>query len=359
MRLCIFILKISNGGAERAAISIANHAVKMGHEVDLLCSIKDDDVYQMDERVNFIQLGDVNKKNIFTRVLSNVKRKFELDKYFKERKPDVLFYMVYPFILNVVKFPKDMVVIGSDRGNPAEYTDKKYVKRRAKLLSRTDGMVFQTERAKDFFADLKLQKTVIPNAIYNKNVFEAKTPEVKENSICAVGRLVYEKDYKTLIHAFSLVNKKHPDLTLKIFGAGELLDDIKSEAKKLGILDRVKMMGVFKNVAQEVVKSKCFVLSSISEGMPNALIEALALGMPCVSTDCPNGPAELIKNEENGLLVPVKDPKKLADAICKMIEDPDFASQCGKNAIKIRERVKEDEINNRYLEFLTSINKRG
>lgn len=360
MKICLYILKISNGGAERCAISIANYMANAGHDVDLVCSLKDDDMNlsDIDPKVNFIKLKDVKTKNIFTRFTSNIARKLELDKYFRKTKPDVLFYMVYPFILNTVKFPKKMIVIGSDRGNPAEYTHRSYVKRRAKLLKRTDALIFQTQRAMDFFKDLDVKKTVIPNAIYNSSVFKADLNAEKENSICAAGRLAYEKDYPTMLKAFKLVHDVHPEITLKIFGAGELENEIKGLIQSLDLENAVKLMGRIKNVPEELVKSKCYVLSSIAEGMPNALIEAMAVGMPCVSTDCPNGPAELITNEENGLLVPVKNPELLAQAIIKMLENPEFAKKCGENALKIREITKLDVINDRYLKFIESVEKR-
>ena len=360
MKLCLYILKISNGGAERCAISIANHMANAGHEVDLVCSLKDDDMNlsDIDPKVNFIKLKDVEIKNIFTRFTSNIARKLELDKYFRQNKPDILFYMVYPFILNIVKFPKKMIVIGSDRGNPAEYTHRSYVRRRKKLLKRTDALIFQTERASNFFKDLDIKKTVIPNAIYNSSVYTADCNAEKENSICAAGRFVYEKDYPTLLKAFSLVQKKHPEVVLKIFGTGELKTEIEDLIASLNLVDSVKLMGRIKNVPEEIVKSKCYVLSSISEGMPNALIEAMAVGMPCVATDCPNGPAELIKNNENGLLVPIKSTELLAEAILKMLDDVEFAKKCGENAIKIRETNRIDIINDQYLNFIESVEKR-
>lgn len=355
MKICIYILKISNGGAERAAISFANFAAKQGYEVDLLCSIKDDSIIDIDKNVNFIKLKDVNRKNIFTRILSNYQRKRELDKYFNQAKPDVLFYMVYPFILNTVKFPKNMTVVGSDRGNPAEYTDEKYVRRRKKLLSKTDGLICQTKRACDFFNDLNMPKFIIPNGIYNDNVYKVERIKEKENSICAVGRFVYEKDYPTLLNAFKLVNVKHPNIDLKIYGTGELKEQILDQISNLGLSNNVKLMGVVKNIPQEIAKSKCFVMSSISEGMPNALIEAMAVGLPCVSTDCPNGPAELIQNDVSGLLVPIKDPNLLSEAICKMLEDQKFADMCGENALKIRETNDAEKINKLYLSSLLSV----
>ena len=111
--------------------------------------------------------------------------------------------------------------------------------------------------------------------------------------------------------AFKKISIAHPELTLEIFGNGPDEDKLKLLASKLGILDKVSFMGVHKDAVLQVADSSCYVMSSFFEGMPNALMEAMAIGLPCVSTDCPNGPSELISNGENGLLVSVGNRQKI------------------------------------------------
>jgi glycosyltransferase involved in cell wall biosynthesis len=114
-------------------------------------------------------------------------------------------------------------------------------------------------------------------------------------------------------------------------------------------------MGVAKDAVLKIADSSVYVMSSKFEGMPNALMEAMAIGLPCVSTDCPNGPAELIENGVNGLLVPVGDVEALSEAIIKMIEDREFAERCGKNARKILETHSIDQKAKEYAEYIEKV----
>ena len=131
-----------------------------------------------------------------------------------------------------------------------------------------------------------------------------------------------QKNYPLLLSAFSKISKKHPDYKLRIFGQGIVLPELQKLVLDLGIVNNVTFEGFCANVHESIKNSDIFVLSSDFEGMPNALLEAMAMGFPVISTDCPaGGPAELIKNEENGILVPVGDEEKLVKALEKMIDN--------------------------------------
>jgi glycosyltransferase involved in cell wall biosynthesis len=142
-----------------------------------------------------------------------------------------------------------------------------------------------------------------------------------------------------MLEAFKQVVEKHPEYTLKFFGDGPDEEKMKSYAEELGISQNVCFCGRSDNILEDISHSEIFVLSSDYEGIPNSLLEAMSLGLPCVSTDCsPGGARMLIKDGENGLLVPRGDEDALASAILRMIEDRDFAVSCGKRAAEVRER---------------------
>jgi glycosyltransferase involved in cell wall biosynthesis len=170
-----------------------------------------------------------------------------------------------------------------------------------------------------------------------------------------MGRITPEKDYPTLLKAFSIVTKKCPHFILEIYGAGSP-EKLLELSQELEIKEKVFFKGAYPDALLKIADSKCYVLSSISEGMPNALMEAMAIGLPCVSTDCPNGPAELIENEVNGLLVPMQDEKALAEAILRMIEDEEFANKCGENAKKIKETNSVEKNAKIYLDYFVKLN---
>ena len=157
---------------------------------------------------------------------------------------------------------------------------------------------------------------------------------------------------------FKKVLKKHPDYILKFYGDGPDEEKMKEYAASLDIDKSVVFCGVSKQVLKDISKSEIFVLSSDYEGIPNALLEAMSIGLPCVSTDCsPGGARMLINSGENGLIVPCGDASALADAICKMIEDRDFAIKCGKEALKVRERFSKEKILDAWENYLAKVAK--
>ena len=118
----------------------------------------------------------------------------------------------------------------------------------------------------------------------------------------------------------------------------------------------ILLMGGITNLEEELPKASIYAYSSDFEGMPNSLLEAMALGLPCISTDCPcGGPAMLIKHEENGLLIPVGDENAMVESINRLIEDRDFAEQLGKEARKVSEVAGIDGIYKQWKEYLESI----
>lgn len=156
--------------------------------------------------------------------------------------------------------------------------------------------------------------------IYNpvKQVFyDTKTNDNPEN-IVAVGRLSKQKNHKLLIEAFAEISDKITD-NLFIYGAGELEFELKKLVEKLNLNNRVFLMGNVQNIENELSKYKMYIMTSDYEGMPNSLMEAMALGVPCISTDCPcGGPRELMKKET---LCRVNDKEMLKDLILKYAND--------------------------------------
>ena len=219
----------------------------------------------------------------------------------------------------------------------------------------SDGIVFQTERARQCFpSDIAEKGIVISNAVGNELVFQVNVPEKKRKAITAAGRLTKQKDYPTLLKAFDIFHTHHQDYILEIFGDGEDKEKLCKMPNDMGLQECVLFKGAVKDALFHIASSSCYVMSSIYEGMPNALMEALAIGVPCISTDCPFGPAELVCDGENGLLVPMKDEVALAEAMCKMIEDTVFAEKCAKNAKKILIDKSVEEISQKYLDYAVS-----
>lgn len=160
----------------------------------------------------------------------------------------------------------------------------------------------------------------IPNAVVNKNIRQlAQTNSDKfghSNYFCAVGRLVRQKGFDLLLHAYAISREQNSFLPkLVIVGTGEDLNSLQALVEQLGLVEHVVFTGYTENPYYIIKQAEAFVLSSRHEGMPTVLVEAMYLDTPVIAFDCPTGPGELIKNNENGVLVPHLDIKALANAI--------------------------------------------
>lgn len=160
------------------------------------------------------------------------------------------------------------------------------------------------------------------------------------------------KNHEMIIRAFAGLAEEYPDYSLIIYGEGELRPSLLRLAEELGLKERIFLPGSVADVASAIYRASFFVLSSYSEGMPNTLIEAMALGIPSISTDCPcGGPAELIEDGVNGYLIEPGNWKKLQDILQKLMDDPDLAKKVGGNAAKIQEKLNPDRINKMWEDY--------
>lgn len=201
---------------------------------------------------------------------------------------------------------------------------------------KADLFVFQTQEAQAFYAgSIQARSKVIHNPVI-WGLPERKGPLKKE--IVAVGRLEEQKDHRMLIKGFSKVVQKYPEYSLKIYGSGSCEKELKRFVRELKLEGHIFFEGFSNRVHERIKSAELFIMTSQYEGMPNALMEAMAMGFPVISTDCPcGGPRELICNGENGILIPVGDEIALTEKILFLIENRDIADRIGENAKKIRE----------------------
>jgi glycosyltransferase involved in cell wall biosynthesis len=173
----------------------------------------------------------------------------------------------------------------------------------------------------------------------------------RENIIVNVGRLVPEKGQKHLIEAFSLLGRR--DWRLLILGDGKLREELTNLADSLGIWDLVEMPGTVSDVDYWLAKSSIFAFPSVSEGFPNALVEAMAAGLPCVSFDCNAGPKDIIRNNENGILISEGDVLSFSHALKSLIDDERLRIRMGNAALDIRNDLDLVKISKSYMDFMS------
>jgi glycosyltransferase involved in cell wall biosynthesis len=265
----------------------------------------------------------------------------------------------------------DIPVVVSVRATPSEEYSTIGLKAAMNVLfPSAAGVVVQTNGAMNYFGPhIKNKCRVLPNAINEEFMAHDVVPfENRKKVIVSVGRLDDNKNQKVIINAFSYFVKKHADYRLMIYGDGPTRDLLERLCGKLEILDetgkgadgKVTFMGSVDRIADRICESEIFVLTSKTEGMPNALIEAMSLGLCCISTDCPcGGPADLIKNGRNGILIPMDSDVKMATnifhALERLADDPAIARKMGGAALSVREEYNPDSVNAMWKEYFEEL----
>ena len=219
------------------------------------------------------------------------------------------------------------------------------------------GAVFQLPKVAKFYNNIKAPFAVIPNPVLCKSDVVIDSFEKRNNEVVTLARLdVFQKRLDVLIESFALFRKKHSNYVLTIYGDGSDKDDLLIQIKKLGLDDFVRLGGVTHSPQNTIKDSKFFVLSSDFEGIPNSLIEAMSIGLPCISTDCsPGGSALLIKHSVNGLLVPPHDVVALAEQMCYLAEHPTEADAMGENAKDIKSEFAEGKIARMWCNYIEKL----
>lgn len=349
----IFILNesLSRGGAERISVYLAGFLASKENESFLFTFSKSDSEYDVPKGVTRIN-ADISKKKIIERNLFLLKK-------IKEYKPDVVLvmgmtfcmYLAIPMLLTKTKF------ILSERNDPVHTKIRKITKIAASFcIKLSDGFVFQTEQAKSYYIrKTKNRGAVIPNPIFVESLPSVYEGERKKE-IVAVGRLTSQKNYPFMIKAFSKIHKLHPEYVLKIYGEGSDRVVLEELIKKLNLQGYVFLMGNVKNVLEYTKTASLFVMTSDYEGIPNALLESMAMGLPVISSACPcGGPELLIQHEENGMLFKLQDEDAFVSCVDKIFKDKVFSDNIATKATLVRELYNTDVIGDMWVKYLQDV----
>ena len=206
-------------------------------------------------------------------------------------------------------------------------------------------------------ADFLFWNSYNNNVLVIPNMITIKPKDVKDYSvkqIISAGRFTYQKGYDLLIDAWNLVIPHYPDWQLSIYG-NENPIIYTNQLKRYKLFDTIRFLPATLDIVEKYAESSIYVMSSRFEGFPLVLGEAMSCGLPCVSFDCPNGPNEIIKNGEDGILVPNGDIKALAEAMEKLMEDVELRRNMGQNAKRNIQRFNEDAIMDKFLRLSKQI----
>lgn len=336
MKRVLFVVPfLSGGGAERVVSVWTSELAKLNCDVHLLVFYRLEDEYPLDTKV-VIHSIEKNGKIVYDSLTKWQKLK-ALRQALKEIRPDV----VLPFVthvgimVSIAKIGLPLKVIETIRIDP-RYSPQKCIFRWLRNISIffSNRCIVQNITQLNYFPKFMQKKiSVFSNPIANEFLEKGKEfTERRIQRVVAIGRLEKQKNYPMLISAFSKILKSNIDLYLDIYGEGSLQRELNNLINCLNLHDRVFLCGRTKEIATVLRRYDLFILSSDAEGMPNSLMEAMAVGLPCISTNCPTGPADIIEDGVNGILIPVGDEDALIKAITKMVENVNNAIEIGRKA---------------------------
>lgn len=351
---CLFVAPgMLFGGAERVMSILANEWGKSNVETTILVTETEAiSKYSLSDKVTIIGCHE-EKERARIPQFTVIKKVRDIC---KEWKPDVVisFYNDLCALTALGIIGLHIPLIYSERNDPKR-TNQRLLDRLYRMIVEcmADKIVFQTAGAQRCYSKRVQEKsTVILNPV-NTNAFPSHDFSCEKSEIVSVGRLEAQKNQKLLIDAFELIASDFPEYQLTIYGEGRLRKELEEYIKAKVLQERVFLPGNKNNIQEHIKDASLFVLSSDYEGIPNALIEAMAIGLPCVSTDCsPGGARELIKEEVNGLITPCGDARKLSSAMRMMLNNKVYAKGCGIEALKIRKKTDVKKISEDWLNYI-------
>ena len=351
-RITIAVNHLVDGGAARVAVHLSRVWAGMGRRVTILTM--DDGsrppVYTLHPEVAHLPLGlHVRSGNPLAAVLRNVQRLLRLRRAIRATRPDLLVSFLdsdnIRCLLATRALPRIPTII-SERTDPhGRSIGRVWEALRRLTYPWADCLVTQTRHAMAFFPPpVQARGRVIPNPVLRPEAGEPEAPPDGRKVIITLGRLQTVKGHDRLIDAFAQIADRFPDWDVHIHGDGPERDQLAAQVRGHGLEGRVLLGTTIADVGGRLRSADLFVLSSRVEGFPNALAEAMAWGLPVISFDCASGPADLIRHDLDGLLVPPGDVPALAAAMARLMADPADRGRLAARAPEVLERFSQDRV---------------
>ena len=359
MHIACMIGSLNKGGSERVMCNLADYFVQQGHQVTLVTQYQRETEYPLNPKVKRI-LSQITEEEMGSNRISNFIRRFQkLRNIWKAEKPDAILVFIGKnnFMALLTAWGLHIPVVVSVRADPNQEYPNRWMHFMARhLFKKAAGVILQTRECMEFFPKAVQRKSVILHNPVNEVFFENPHEGEREHTIVTVGRIDENKNQALLLRAFALIAADYPDYQIILYGKGDQEENLKQLADNLEIADRVIFVGNVSDVAGKIKKAGVFVLTSNTEGMPNALIEAMVLGLPVIATDCPcGGPRDLIEDGVNGILTPVGDVDKMKENLQHILNDLQNALHMGQTARKSTAIYREKIVYREWMEYLLKI----
>lgn len=336
--LYMIMPRLTGGGAERVAVALANYLVANGCRFTFLLTKDNTCVYELNPRVEVRLICARDKSKGFDQLRAI--------RHETLNHPDSTFLSFLPhqnLLLLLASLGLHNRVIVSSRNLPSTDFDcgrLLFPLRNWLYSSRADAIVFQTEQQSSYFPKTVRRKGVVIENPLTEGLPKRVSFSKRRRVLAASGRLAAQKNYPMMLRVFERVHRVFPDYRLEIYGKGDLLDELRQLADSLGVLQSVDFMGFRKDAVQMISTASVNLMTSDWEGLSNSLIEALAMGVPTVSTRCAGGGAEaVIEDGVNGFLVDCGDVDTMAARVISILEDSGLSERFAGEAIKINERL--------------------
>lgn len=337
-KVAFLIYSLNAGGAERVVSNLANELVN-SFDITIIVFYKCTPFYPLDERISITYCLDsyTSKENIFLSIKNHFKLFSSFLNIIKEKRIDLIigFMTTANIYVSFASKIKGIPCIISERSNPY-HRQLGFFWQQLRRISYTFSkiLVVQTESIKDYYKTFisSSKIVIIKNPLASELMLKRKISDSKDNIILNVGRLNKGKNQELLINAFSKVNNEEWKVVL--VGEGELRKQYLDLIHLLNLDQKVILVGNVNNIEDYYNSASIFVFTSLYEGFPNALTEAMYFGLPCISTDCPSGPSEIIHSGVNGFLIPVENQDELENRLKTLMEDEKLRQKFSVNAVK-------------------------
>ncbi len=369
MKKLIFIHSLSSGGAERVAVHLAEHWYQCGHQV-IVVTVADTehDFYTLSAGIHRFCLNSaVPSQNSIRGFINNYQRINLLRKILRKEQPDIAISLMSRanIILSISALGlKSLVTIGSERIYPPKLPLGKYWEiLRNKMYGHLTAVVAQTQESTQWLKQHTQAKTVvtIPNFVVwplpeTDHLIKPESIGVPHyKRILAVGRLVEQKGFALLIDVFCRLAEVFPEWELVILGEGPLREQLTEQINQSNCKHRIFLPGSVGNVGQWYEHADIYVMSSLFEGFPNTLIEAMSYGVPVISFDCDTGPRDIIRHNEDGLLVPVGSTAELFKSLQLLMLSTTKRTHFSRRAITVRQSYSPDNVINQWQQLIDGL----
>lgn len=355
--IAFFISTLGKGGAERVMANLIRYFGNKGYQITVVTQYSVADEYNIGD-VKRIYSEISAEEESSSRIINFVRRYRKLRGIWKQEKPDVIlsFIGLNNIMTLLTTRGLNIPVAVAVRGMPEEeYAGAKLRFFTQLTFKKANAVILQTEESATFWKK-KINSVVLKNPVSDELLSRPPYEGIREKRIVTAGRLDDNKNHSMLIRAFAKAHETHPEYKLTIYGNGEDKDILLALIDELKLEDAVELPGSVDNIWDQMERAEIFVLTSKTEGMPNALLEAMMLGLACISTDCPcGGPKQLIRNGENGILVNVDDENALTDNLLRLMDTSELIRKLGNNAARIREEYEPAATYGQWEKVLTGI----